>query len=485
MAIIGGGFGGIAIAAELMRHGQRDFVVLEKATEAGGVWRENTYPGAGCDVPSPLYSYSFEPNPEWPMRFSLQPEIHAYVRHVADKYGITPRIRFGTEVSEARWDAASGRWQIETTSGEVIDAAVLVPAMGQLSRPAMPNIPGRDTFAGPSFHSATWDHDCQLAGKRVAVIGTGASAIQFVPRIQPVVDELTLFQRTPPHIVPKPDREYRPVHHRLFRRLPIVQRFERLLWFLFCELSTLAIVGNKIFSKAVGLIASTHLRHQVPDPKLRAKLTPDYRIGCKRVLFADNYYPALAEPNVHVETAAITEITPAGVRTADGAEHPADVIIYATGFATREFLAPVRIVGPGGEDLRTHWADGARAYLGIAVEGFPNLFLMYGPNTNLGANSIIYMLERQARYIRQLIERVAAAGGNQVEVRAHVARAFDDEMQRRLERTAWAGCSSWYREANGRITSNWPGLVSEYDRRTRRPDPAAFDVRSTSPVTLG
>lgn len=472
--IVGGGFGGIGLALELKRAGFHDFTILEKADEVGGVWRENTYPGAGCDIPSPYYSFSFEPNPRWPARYSLQPEIHAYIKRVVAKYDLAPHIRFGAEVASAVFDEPRGRWHVETTSGDVHEATVFVPALGQLSRPAWPDIPGRDTFTGHTFHSAHWDHDHDLRGKRVAVIGTGASAIQFVPHIQSQAAELTLFQRSAPHIVPKPDRQYAPWHHRLFQALPASQTLERLVFWSTGEVSTLGLHGNRPIAKSIAWAAKTHLARQVADPVLRAKLTPDYQIGCKRVLFANNYYPAVAQPNVRVETERITEITPAGVRTADGVEHAADVIIYGTGFAATDFLGGLDVHGLHGRALCDAWSKGARAYLGLTVPGFPNLFCMYGPNTNLGAGSIIYMIERQARYIRQAVEHLSRPGVSYVDVLPEVEAEYDEEVQRRLAKSVWTTCASWYRQDDGRVSTNWPGLVSEYDRRTRRLDLADF-----------
>lgn len=471
--IIGAGFGGVGMAVELRRAGFTDVTVLERAGELGGVWRENTYPGAGCDIPSPYYSFSYEPNPVWPMRFSLQADIKAYLERVAAKYGVAPR--FHTEVTGAAFDEHRGRWRVETGTGETLEADVLVPAVGQLSRPALPALPGIGSFAGPAFHSACWDHDVNLAGRRVAVIGTGASAIQFVPRIQPRVAALTVFQRTAPYVIPKPDVVYRQWHHRLFAHLPVAQRIERAFFWSSGELATLGLTGNRAISKVVLWIATRHLRRQVTDPALRAKLTPDYPVGCKRVLLSDDYYPALTMPNVRVETANIAEVTPRGVRTADDVEHEADVLVYGTGFRSTEFLAPIKVRGLGGRELGEAWSGGARAYLGMSVPDFPNLFLMYGPNTNLGAGSIVYMLERQARYIRQAIQHLAA-GASYLDVRPEVADRFDAEMQRRLVDTAWSMCSSWYREASGRVSTNWPGLVTEYDRRTRTLELADYRV---------
>ncbi|HEV7648946.1 MAG TPA: NAD(P)/FAD-dependent oxidoreductase [Actinophytocola sp.] len=456
--IIGAGFGGIGMAVELRRAGFADVTVVEKAADLGGVWRDNTYPGSGCDIPSPYYSFSYAPNPGWPMRFSLQADIKAYLSRVAGRYGVRPR--YGVEVTAASWDGS--RWRVETGTGEVLEADVLIPAVGQLSRPSMPDIPGRTSFAGNSFHSARWDHSAGLAGKRVAVVGTGASAVQFVPQLQPAVARLTVFQRTAPYVVPKPD-----VRYPAWRKgLPLAQQAERAFFWALCEVGTLGITGNRAVTGAARWIARRHLRNQVADAGLRAKLTPDYAIGCKRVLFSDDYLPALQRPNVRLETAAITEITPAGVRTADGTTHEADVIVYGTGFTATDFLAPMKIRGRA-TDLGEAWADGARAYLGMTVPGFPNMFLMYGPNTNLGCGSIVYMLERQARYIRQAVEHVAAHGSG-LDVRPDVAARFDDEMRARLADTAWTRCRSWYRTGTGPVTTNWPGLVSEYHRRTKR-----------------
>ncbi len=454
--IIGAGFGGIGMAIELRRSGFTDVTVVEKATELGGVWRENTYPGAGCDVPSPYYSFSYAPSSTWPMRFSLQADIKAYLERTAALHGVVPR--YGVEVTSASF--VDGRWQVTTAAGETLVADVLIPAVGQLSRPAMPDLPG--TFDGPAFHSARWDHSVDLTGKRVAVIGTGASAAQFVPHVAARAASLTVFQRTPPYVVPKPDVRYRGWQRHLWS-----QRLERGVFWGTGELGTLGLLGNGLVNTTVERIALRHLRKQVPDPRLRAKLTPDYQIGCKRVLFSNDYYPALARPNTHVETADLVEITPRGVSSTAGTSD-FDVLIYGTGFTATDFLAPMEIRGRNGLPLSKAWKAGAQAYLGMTVPDFPNLFLMYGPNTNLGSGSIVYMLERQARYIRQAV--AVLAGWSTVEVRSEVASRFDAEVQSRLARSAWTGCRSWYRTSSGRVTTNWPGLVSEYDSRTRTLD---------------
>jgi cation diffusion facilitator CzcD-associated flavoprotein CzcO len=458
--IIGAGFGGIAAAIELRRAGFTDVTVLERGTTLGGVWRDNTYPGVGCDIPSPYYSFSYEPSHSWPLRFSLGPEIMTYLSRTATKYGVRPR--YGVTVTGAQFHG--GQWQVATSAGPFV-ADVLVPAVGQLSEPHVPSLPG--SFAGPAFHSARWDHSVPLAGRRVAVIGTGASTAQFLPHVVAEAASVTVFQRTAPYVLPKLDAEYRSWQHRLF---PL----ERAFFWALCEVATLGLQGNRPIAKAVSALASRQLRRQVADPALRAALTPDYPIGCKRVVFADDYYPALTRPHVQLSTVDIDSLTPSGVITADGELHEADVLVYGTGFRTTDFLSTLSIHGPAGE-LSERWSGGASAYLGIAVPRFPNMFLMYGPNTNLGCGSIVYMLERQARYIRQAVE-LLAAGASTLDVRPEVARRYDDELQRRLSGTAWAGCRSWYRTASGRITNNWPGLVSEYNRRTRTLSPADYLV---------
>ncbi|MEU4311392.1 NAD(P)/FAD-dependent oxidoreductase [Nocardia sp. NPDC024068] len=474
--VIGAGFGGIGVAIELRRHGFGDITILEKAPDLGGVWRENTYPGAACDVPSPLYSYSFEQKPDWPQRYSGQAAIHAYLRGVTERHGLLDRIEFDVEVTDAVFDEESGRWTVHSADGDTRVADVLISAVGQLSRPQLPDIPGIGSFTGSAFHSALWDHGVDLTGKRVACIGTGASAIQYVPAIQPQVAQLTLFQRTPAWVLPKFDTDYSPIQHKLFAKIPGMLLLERLGWWLTAEISSLGLVELPIISRLVSRMAARNLTKNVDDPELRAKLTPDYPIACKRTLFSSDYYPALTRPNVEVTTAAVTEITAQGVRTGDGTLHEADVIIYGTGFKGTEFLWPMRIRGRGGRELADTWADGAHAYYGITVPEFPNLFMVYGPNTNLGVGSIIYMIESQSRYIRQAVQLLDATPGHTLEVRAETERAFNDELQKRLDRTPWNFCSSWYRNAAGKITNNWPGTVTRYRRRVRTLDPDDYTL---------
>ena len=478
VVIVGAGFGGIAMAIELRRAGIDDFVVLEKADDLGGVWRENTYPGAGCDVPSPLYSFSFARNVHWPRRYAGRVDIHAYLARTAREYGVTDHIRFGTEVAAAEFDAETGTWDVRTGAGAGWRTRAFVTATGQLSRPAFPALSGIESFRGRSFHSAEWDHSVELSGKRVAVIGTGASAVQFVPEIQPRVERLAVFQRSAPYVMPKRDHGYQRGLHRLLGRVPLLQSLDRLGFWLYTEFAQQALSNWLWLTPAFRWQADKQLRASVADPALRQTLRPDYQLGCKRVLFSNDYLPAMAADNVDVVTEKITEITPRGVRTADGAEHEVDVLIYGTGFASLELLTPMKITGTAGRQLSAQWSEGARAYLGITVPGFPNMFLLYGPNTNLGGGSIVYMLESQARYIRRALRQVLSSQGGQAEVRAEAEARWDAEVQRRLEHSVWTRCQSWYRNASGRVVSNWPGRTHEYRRRTRRFDVENYHIHS-------
>jgi cation diffusion facilitator CzcD-associated flavoprotein CzcO len=480
VAVIGAGFGGIAAVIELKKAGFDDIVVLEKGSDVGGVWRENTYPGAACDVPSPFYSYSFEPNPRWPHRFSRQPAILDYIRDVADKYDVRRHIRFDTEVLGATYDESAGTWTVETRSrqaratNDALEVDVLVSAVGQLSRPAYANIPGREEFAGEAFHSAEWRHDVDLTGKRVAVIGTGASAVQFIPAIQPQVGQMTVFQRSAPYVVPRPDRKFSRLHHTVFEKVPATELVERGTWYGVVEALSVAWVHSGALATAIRTTSKLHMRRQTKaKPGLFEKVWPDYPVGCKRILFSNDYLPALAADNVELETEPIERITPTGV-VSGGVEHACDVLIWGTGFKATEFLAPMRITGPGGRDLHEEWREGAHAYYGMTVPGFPNLHVMYGPNTNTGGGSIIYFLEAQARYLAEYVGHIAEAG-KPLQVRAEVEQAYDADVQQRLAGSVWSQCTSWYRTASGRITTNWPLLGIDY-RRKAKYDPTDYEV---------
>jgi cation diffusion facilitator CzcD-associated flavoprotein CzcO len=466
--VIGAGFGGLGAARSLRQQGIEDITVLERADSVGGVWRDNTYPGAACDVPSPLYSWSWSLNPTWSHRYSGQAEILAYLERAACDAGLLDLVRTGQHVESATYDEELATWRVVTTDGTNYDADVVISAVGQLSDPVIPDLPGRESFAGPAFHSAQWRHDVPLEGTRVAVVGTGASAIQFVPAIADRVGAVTVFQRSAPYVVPKPDTAYRPFHHRLFDRVPAAMRGERGATFHLTEQLNRALGGQSLLTgpllAAMRLAWKANLRRQVKDADLRAKLEPDYPIGCKRILFSNDWYPALARDHVEVVTHAVTAIEPTGVVTADGSHHEADVLIWGTGFSATDFLKTVKVTGRDGLELHDVWRDGATAYLGIGVPGFPNLFCVYGPNTNLGGSSIIGMMEAQAGWIARVVRRIADSDRHTFEVRAEVAAAYDREMQDRLGDSVWASCDNWYHDG-GKITTNWPGLVGEYKDR--------------------
>ncbi|TDE29473.1 NAD(P)/FAD-dependent oxidoreductase [Actinomadura sp. 6K520] len=477
--IIGSGFGGIGMAIRLRKAGIQDVVILEKADGLGGTWRDNTYPGAACDVPSHLYSYSFERKTDWTRRFPPQAEILEYLRHCARKYGVLDRIRFGTEVTEARFDEDRALWRISTTSGE-LESRLLVSGCGQLNRPVLPDIAGRDSFTGTSFHSARWDHGADLRGKRIAVIGTGASAIQIVPEIAKEAAELRLFQRSAPYVIDKPDRPYRAWQKAALDNVPGLYELNRARIYALLEARA---IGFFKYPKLLAMVENRFrktLQEGVADPALRRALIPDYPLGCKRILISNDYYPALARPHVELVTDPIEAITPSGVRTAERA-YDVDVIVYATGFQTSDFLAPMKIVGRDGRELNEAWRDGAEAHLGITVSGFPNLFLLYGPYTNLGHNSIIYMLESQFRYVVECAEVLRRHGLDWIDVRPDVQDAFTREMRERMRSTVWeTGCESWYMTADGKVVNNWPGFTFAYRRATRRPDPRHFRARAAA-----
>ena len=475
IVVVGTGFAGIGMAVRLKQAGYDDFVVLERADDVGGTWRDNTYPGCRCDVPSHLYSFSFAPNPEWSSTFSPQPEIEDYLRKVTDRFGIRPHIRFGHAVETARWE--DGRWRIQTSQGEFV-ADVLLSGMGPLAEPSYPKLPGVESFEGEVFHSAQWDHDLDLSGRKVAVIGTGASAIQFVPAIQPEVEELHLFQRTPPWVMPRPDRKITEVEKAVFRRFPPAQKVARAGIYWGRESMVLGFAKLPAIMKQVQKVAEKHLVHQVRDPLLRAKLTPDFTLGCKRVLISDDYYPAIVQPNVEVVTDGIAEVTPTGIITEDGVKHEVDTIIYGTGFRVTDLPVMDTVHGRDGVSLREAWSGGMEAHLGTAVSGFPNFFLLIGPNTGLGHSSMVFMIESQIAYILDALKTMDAHGLRQVEVRPEVQRAFVDGVRSSMRNTVWTrgGCTSWYLDAQGRNTTLWPSFTFRFRQLTRRFDPAEYQT---------
>jgi cation diffusion facilitator CzcD-associated flavoprotein CzcO len=486
VAIIGSGFGGLAAAVRLKQAGIDDLVLFEKSDDVGGVWRENTYPGAACDVPSHLYSLSFAPKPDWSRRFAPQAEIHAYLRDVARDFGVLPHIRFGAEVVAAAFDEDTARWRITLAGGEEHEVDVLITATGQLSRPSRPDVPGLDRFEGTLFHSAQWNHDHDLAGEKVAVLGTGASAIQFVPAIAPRTASLAVFQRSAPYVLPKPDRAYRERAKRAFARVPALLRLSREANYGANELRSLGFNTEPRLLFAHRAAFRKYLAKEVADPALREKLTPTDPMGCKRILMSNDWYAALQLPSVEVVTDRISEVRAHSIVTADGAEREVDTIVLGTGFAATEFLAPIRITGRGGRDLHEQWAGGASAYLGTVVPGFPNLFVLYGPNTNLGHNSIIFMLEAQVRWVVQAVRHLRRGSVRWLDVRRDVAEAFDGWVQRRVRGTVFAGgCRSWYLTESGRNTQNWPASTLTFRRRLHRLRPEDFEPAPVAVRTPG
>ncbi|QKW07539.1 NAD(P)/FAD-dependent oxidoreductase [Streptomyces sp. NA04227] len=469
IAIIGAGFGGLCAAVRLRQAGITSFTLFEKGSDVGGVWRANTYPGAACDVPSHLYEFSFAPNPRWSRRFAGQREIHAYQREVARRHGLYAHLRTDTEIASARFAEEDGVWHLTTTTGEVHEAEVLITATGQLSRPSIPPIPGRESFAGPQFHSATWRHDVDPAGKRVAVLGTGASAIQFVPEVAEAAEAVTVFQLDPPHVLPKSDYPYPRAATAVFSRVPAVQRLSRWLTYWQLESRALAFTRWPWLAAPFARRVTRHLKRKVTDESLRRRIAPTSPLGCTRVLLSNNWYGALDRPHVDVVTERVTEVRPEGLVTEDGRTREFDVLIYGTGFRATDFLAPMEITGRDGRELNQAWRDGAEAYLGMTVSGFPNLFMLYGPNTNLGHSSIIFMLESQTAYVLQAVRELSRGRTRWLDVRPEVLGRFNDEVQRRIRATVWdRGCTSWYKNAAGKNTVNWPGFTFAYRRRTRR-----------------
>ncbi len=481
VAIVGTGFAGLGMAINLQKAGKEDFIIFEREADVGGTWWVNNYPGCACDVQSHLYSFSFEPNPNWSRMFSPQAEIQRYLAGCADKYQLRSKIRFNTTVVGARFDDASQLWEVKLENGKSVTARILVSAMGPLDRPSIPEIKGIDSFKGKTFHSQQWDHDYDLKGKKVAVIGTGASAIQFVPQIANEVDTLHLFQRTPPWIMPKPDREVSRFERFLFNKLPFTQKLFRGGIYSILESRVLAFVINPRLMKLVQTQAKRHINKHIKDPVLRAKVTPDYTIGCKRVLISDDYYPALARDNVNVITAGVVEVRENSVITGDGQEHEVDAIIYGTGFHATDPLPRGMVFGQNGIDIMDAWKDGIEAYKGCVVSGFPNLFIIPGPNTGLGHSSMVYMIESQIRYAMGALKAMDKKQLATINVRADAQRAYNENVQERIKGTIWntGGCQSWYIDENGKNTTLWPGFTFAFRRQTRD-----FDLQNFETVAL-
>jgi cation diffusion facilitator CzcD-associated flavoprotein CzcO len=483
IGIVGTGFAGLGMAIRLKQAGIHDFVVMEKGDDVGGTWRENFYPGAACDVQSHLYSFSFAPNPNWSRQFAPQEEILQYLRDCADKFGIMPHIKFNSGIAEGRWDEQAGLWRGLTTSGDSFEARVVVTGCGAFNKPVLPNIPGIESFQGELLHTAKWKRGVDLKGKRIAVIGTGASAIQVVPEMAKVASKMTLFQRTPAWIMPKPNPEYTATQKRRFASQPFTQKLERSKIYAQNELFATAFVVNPKLMSQGEKFARSYLAAKVKDPVLREKLTPKYAVGCKRILLSSEYYPALTRDNVEVVTDGIKEVRAHSVVTRDGREHELDALVCATGFQVSENVAPFQIYGRNGLELNEAWTEGAEAYKGTTVKGYPNAFILLGPNTGLGHSSVVLMIEAQINYALQGIKTVLDEDLKSIEVRAEVQDRFNVWLHKRMSRTVWqrGGCVSYYTTASGKNTTLWPGFTFEFMAQTRNFDRADYVMVKQQP----
>ena len=482
--IAGTGFAGLGTATRLAQQGRRDFMIIERANDVGGTWRDNTYPGLICDVPSHLYSFSFAPNPEWSSTYPGQAEILRYLQGCADRYGVRRHIRFGTELTSARWDGAASRWRVETTAGS-FSTRFLVLGVGGLSAPRMPEVPGLDRFTGTMFHSAAWRHDHDLRGERVAVIGTGASAIQFIPRIQPQVSRLLVLQRTPPWVLPHPGRRLTRAERWLSRRVPGVLHARRLGVYLVRETMVPGLTIDARLNGGLEELARRHLRRQVRDPLLRAALTPSYRIGCKRIVISNDFYPSLTRANVDLVPEPLVEVRERSVVTADGREHAVDTIIAGTGFHVTDPPYAAQVTGRGGRRLSQTWDGSPQAYMATSIAGYPNLFVLGGPNSGVGHTSLVFMIEAQIAHVLDALELCRRQRLTAIEVKPSAQAAFNADVQHRMERTVWAtgGCASWYYDARGRNTTLWPAFTAQFAARARHIDVRAYRLtRTVTPV---
>jgi cation diffusion facilitator CzcD-associated flavoprotein CzcO len=480
IAIIGAGFSGLGTAMRLRQQGLEDFVVLERHDDVGGTWWANTYPGCACDVPSHLYSFSFAPNPGWSQTYSPQPEIRAYLQRLAHEYDLYRSIRLGTTVTEAAWDDDAGRWTLQTSAGPV-SARVLIAGMGPLTEPRIPDLPGLDTFEGAVFHSARWDHEHDVSGERVAAIGTGASAIQFVPAIQPRVERLHVFQRTAPWVVPHTNRPIREAERRLYGWLPALQKALRAAVYAGREVLVLGFVKNPKLMRILERLSRRHMRTQISDPELLERVTPDYTIGCKRILPSNRWYPTLGQPNVELVTSPIRAVRPRSIVAADGTEREVDTIIFGTGFHVTDMPIGDWVRGRDGKRLADAWEGSPRAHLGCTVAGFPNLFLLLGPNTGLGHGSMVYMIESQINHVSDALRVMQERGAAIAEVKPEVQQAYNREIDAKMTGTVWnTGCSSWYIDDTGRNPTLWPDWTWRFRQRTRRFDPAEHTLRAAT-----
>ena len=482
--IVGTGFAGLGTAIRLAQHGRRDFMVIERAHDVGGTWRDNTYPGLVCDVPSHLYSFSFAPNPDWSRTYPGQAEILRYLRACADRYGIRRHTRFGTELTAARWDGTASRWRVETTTGP-ISARFLVMGAGAFSTPRMPDVPGLESFAGTVFHSAAWRHDHSLRGERVAVIGTGASAIQFIPRIQPLVSRLVVLQRSPPWVLPHPGRRLTRPERWASRQAPAVLHARRLAVYLLRETMVPGLIVDPRLNVGLEAVARRHLHRQVRDASLRTTLTPTYRIGCKRIVISNEFYPALTRANVEVVASPLVEVRERTVVTADGREHHVDTVIAGTGFHVTDPPYAERVTGRGGRTIAQGWDGSPQAYLATSIAGYPNLFVLAGPNSGIGHTSLVFMIEAQIAHVLDALDLCRRERLASIEVKPSAQTAFNADVQHRMARTVWTtgGCASWYRDSRGRNTTLWPGFTASFSVRARRFDARAYRLTRASDST--
>lgn len=478
IAIIGSGFSGLGMAIKLKQKDEQDFVVFEKEGGVGGTWRVNHYPGCACDVPSHLYSFSFVTNPRWSRMFAPQKEIENYLEHCADRFNLYPHIQLNTEIASAKWVEEKKHWKLKTSQGKSSTSDFLVVGAGGLSTPAYPTIPGVEKFKGKRFHSQQWDHDYDLTGKRVAVVGTGASAIQFVPEIQKSVKQLDLYQRTAPWIMSKPDRAISSTEKFLFKKVPATQRIARELIYWLLESRVIGFAINPKLMKLAKNMALKHIHSQVSDPELRDKVTPDYTIGCKRILMSDTYYPALTQPNVDVINLGIKEVTKTGVVDSEGNHRDVDAIIYGTGFQATNPIPSGLVFGKEGQDIVDGWKDGPEAYKGTTVSGFPNMFILMGPNTGLGHNSMVYMIESQITYVLDALSFMESSKIPVIDVDEGHQRRYNEKIQNKLTGSVWnnGGCQSWYiHPVSGKNVTLWPGFTWQYRKITKHFDAYAYD----------
>jgi cation diffusion facilitator CzcD-associated flavoprotein CzcO len=479
VGIVGAGFAGLSAALRLKKSRQDSFVIFERAAEVGGTWRDNIYPGCACDVASPLYSFAGEPNPGWTQLYAGQPEIWAYLKHVVDKNDLRKHIRFGSDIVEAKFLEHRGCWLVTDRQGYQTTVRVLLLGMGPLNRPFLPQLPGLDAYKGAAFHSSAWDAACDLTGKRVGVIGTGASAIQIVPAVASEAGHLTVFQRTPAWVSHRFDAPVGERTRGLYSRFPLVLRLRREFIYWLSELLGFGFTGNRVINRLMEWISRWKLAKEVQDPEIRQKLTPAYQIGCKRILRSDDYYPTFNRPNVSLVTTAISRFLPHGILTADGAEHPLDVVIFATGFVAADINVYLRVTGLQGRNLIEEWKSaGAEAYLGTTVSGFPNLAFILGPNTGLGHNSVVHMMESQVHYLMQYLDFLRnRGGGSYLDVKPEVQQAYNQKIQKKFAGTVWvSGCKSWYTNAAGKNTTLFPRLTVAFRRLTRKFDPTAYHL---------